>query len=265
MGMTVLRCENVSVSLGARRVLNDISFTLAKGEVCGVVGPNGAGKSTLLRAVTGLLLFTGAIQIEDRSLDDWKKPELARARAYLPQDGAIAWGLTVREVAALGRHPHVRYGADPNAQAVDRALEMALLSEFADRPVSSLSGGERARCLLARALAGEARLIVADEPAAQLDPQHHWRAMHLLRHAANNGAAIILALHDLTVAVRQCDRILLLSEGSIAGYGSPQEVLTANRLRTVFGVEALIAAHGGEPYIVPLRPSIIASAGQSSG
>jgi iron complex transport system ATP-binding protein len=223
--------------------------------VIGLIGPNGAGKSTLVRAIAGLIPSDGAILIDGTPVGTLPLRERARAIAYLPQGQSVHWPLTVARLVALGRLPHLAPFARPgdaDARAIERAIERTDLGALRDRPIDELSGGERARVLLARALAVEAPLLLADEPLAALDPAHQIEVMALLRDEAQRGATVIAVLHDLTVAARWCDRLLLLHRGRLAADGDPRAVLTAETIRSVYGVSAFIGEAEGEPLVVPL-------------
>jgi iron complex transport system ATP-binding protein len=252
--MTVLNASHLSVRIGRSEVVTGVSVAATAGEVIGVLGPNGAGKSTLLRALAGLVPYQGSAKVFGQEVSSLALDKLARARAYLPQGGAIHWPLNVRALVALGRHAQGDAEGPAGRGAIERALDDAGVATFADRNVLDLSGGERARALMARALAAEAPVLIADEPAAQLDPRHHWRCMQVLRAAAKDRAAlVIVALHDLSVAARTCDRVWVLHEGRLAADGPPADCLTQDLLAGVFGVDAHIGAADGAAYIVPLR------------
>jgi iron complex transport system ATP-binding protein len=251
--MTALVANRLEVSLGGRTVLHDLNVSLKAGELTGVVGPNGAGKSTLLRALAGLVPYRGSIRLGGQELRDVAPDSLARTRAYLPQGGSVHWPLTVRAVAALGRFPFGDAQTQTGAAAVDRAMTAAGVAQFADRPIDQLSGGERARALLARALSAETQVLIADEPAAQLDPRHAWEALDVLRAKAEKGALAVVALHDLTAAARLCDKVLVMQDGQAAAFGAPGETLTPQILQCVFGVDAHIGLLDGSPVVVPLR------------
>jgi len=249
-----VRLEAVSVALGARRVVDNVSADLAGG-VIGLIGPNGAGKSTLVRAIAGLVPAEGAILIDGAPVAALAPGERARRIAYLPQGQTVHWPLTAERLVALGRLPHLAPFARPgkaDADAIERALERTELQPLRDRPVDQLSGGERARVLLARALAVEAPLLLADEPLAALDPAHQIEVMALLRAEAARGGTVIAVLHDLTLAARWCDQLLLIDHGRLVADGTPREVLTAERIGSVYGVSAFIGEAQGEPLIVPL-------------
>jgi len=235
--------ENAAVRYGAREVLRDISLQFAAGAVTGIVGPNGAGKTTLLRAALGLWpLAGGTVRILDKPLASWPRGTLARAVAYLPQGGEAKWPMLAREVAMLGRLPHRPAFAAPQAvddRAVREALARCDAEAFAERRMDELSAGERARVLFARALATGAPILLADEPAAFLDPAHQLRLVELLHEEARRGTAVAVTLHDLPLAARHCDEIVVLHEGRVAADGTPDAALSDEALARVFGVAAL--------------------------
>jgi iron complex transport system ATP-binding protein len=257
--MNGVSATDLSVSLGRTQVLRGVGLALNYGELTGVVGPNGAGKSTLLRALAGLASYDGSICLDGAEMREIPSARLAKLRAYLPQGGGVHWPLSVRAVTALGRMP---FGDALTAQgraAVDRAMDAARVSAFADRPVTELSGGERARALLSRALAAEAKVLIADEPAAQLDPRHAMEALDVLRAAAVGGALAVVALHDLTAAARLCHKVLVVDGGRAVAFGPPTQVLTPETLKGVFGVDSHIGQMDGAPFVVPLRPSVLSA------
>ena len=254
--MMSLEVQGVSVALRGQPILKSVSLVAKVGLCIGVVGPNGSGKSTAMKVLAGLLdPDEGTVRIQGRKLSDWTRPELARHLAYLPQNGEVHWPLKVRAVVALGRLPHATFGA---ARALDEAAIADAMARcdvvhLAHRPISSLSGGERARVMLARALATGGRVILADEPFAQLDPQHQIHAMEVLKAEAASGATVVVVLHDLALAARYCDRVAVMSEGALAAEGLPRDVLSSDLLRSVFGVDAFISEHQGSPLVLPLR------------
>jgi iron complex transport system ATP-binding protein len=253
-----LRAFDLDVTLGGRAILDRVDARLGAGELLGVIGPNGAGKSTLLRLMAGLRAPDhGTVELDGAPLARIGEAALARRLGYLPQGGVIHWPVTVRRLVGLGRLPHGRFGRVVSAAdeaAIDRALAATDTTELAGRIVTTLSGGERSRVLLARVLAGEPALLLADEPGVALDPRHQLELMALLRRLAAGGMGIAVVLHDLTLAARFCDRLLLLDQGRIAAEGSPREVLTAERLAHVYGIEAATGQHDGEPFILPWAP-----------
>ena len=236
--------------------LDRVSLALAPGEMIGLIGPNGAGKTTLARALAGLAPpSSGEVYYDDRPTREMDREIRARRVAYLAQSGGADWPLSVAAIVELGRLPHRRAFAAPDARdaaAVARALAAAELVELKDRPLRELSGGERARALLARALAVEADWLIADEPVAALDPLHQLRTMELLRTEAARGAGVVAVLHDLTLAVRFCDRLIVLSRGRVLADGRPS-VLTPEVVAAAYGVEAYAGEHEGERFVLPWR------------
>lgn len=250
----VLTADAITVRLGARTVLSDASLDVAEGEIIAVVGPNGAGKSTLLRVAAGLLRpASGAVILEGKPVESWHRTEIARRIAYLPQEGRVHWPLSVRAVVSLGRIPHrARYGSLSAAddRIVAAAMAAADVSDFADRSVGTLSGGERARVLLARTLAQEARLLIADEPTAGLDPGHVIAMFEHFVRLADTGHAVVIALHDLSAAARYCHRLVLLKEGRVVATGKPRNVLTPANLANAYGIAAELKDFDGVPALV---------------
>ena len=255
--MSTLSLNNVAVTLGNNPVLAGTTLSFAPGECVAVLGPNGSGKSTLMRTAAGLVAPAhGEAALDGKPLATWRREDLARRIAYLPQGGQVHWPLSVRALVALGRLPHAHRFTRPtatDAAAIVRAMEACDVAHLADRPVTALSGGERARALLARALSCEARILIADEPFAQLDPSHQLHAIEVLRKTADAGALVIVVLHDLSIAARHCTRAILMTQGRIAADGNPAEVLSGDNLRRTFGVDAFIGEHAGGPVILPLR------------
>jgi len=249
-----IEARDVTVRYGAREALSQVSLTLQPGAMIGLIGPNGAGKTTLARALAGLAApASGEIFYDGAPAAKAPRQKLAKRISYLAQSGSAEWPLQVEAIVALGRLPHRRAFAAPSeadAAAVERALSAADLGAFRNRTLGELSGGERARVLIARALAVEADWLLADEPIAALDPLHQLRAMALLRAEVSRGAGVVAVLHDLTLAVRFCDRLILLSEGRVALDGPP-EALTPDVIARVYGVEALRGEHRGEAFLLP--------------
>lgn len=230
--MTLLRLEDLTVRRRGRVVLSGIDLAVGAGEVVGLIGPNGAGKTTLLRAALGLLPAQGR-----SSLAALPAGERARRAAFLPQDRQIAWPMAVADVVALGRAPHGG-GTPADRAAVQAALERTGLTALHGRDATALSGGEQARVLMARALAQEAPLLLADEPTAGLDPAAQIGAMRLFAAHAAAGGAVLAALHDLGLALRHCTRLVVLQDGRVAADGPAGSVLTEDLLARVFGIRA---------------------------
>ncbi len=239
----VLSFENVSAHYGKRAALSDVSAQIKRGAVTGVIGPNGAGKTTLLRLGLGLIAPSGGrVSVLGAPLGEWSRESLAKAIAYLPQGADAHWPMLARHLVALGRLPHRAAFAPLSAgdhAAVGDALERCDATAFAERRMDELSAGERARVSFARALATTAPILLADEPAAHLDPAHQLRLMELLRDEARRGTAVAVTLHDLSLASRHCDELLVLHDGRLAAQGAPDAALSDSALAKVFGVRAL--------------------------
>jgi iron complex transport system ATP-binding protein len=256
--MMRLEVRSLTVDLGARRALEGIDLSPAPGRLTALIGPNGAGKTTLLRAMAGLARpVAGGVVLNAASLARMRASERAKAVAYLPQGGAVAWPLPVVNVVALGRLPH---GEEPDnlppsgREAVATALRSVGLEGFEDRPATSLSGGERTRMLLARALATQAPVLLADEPVAALDPRHQLIVLEVLRARARAGATVVAVLHDLNLAARFADDIVLLEQGKIVASGPPEAVLTEARLASGFGIRARVARDADGLSVVAQSP-----------
>lgn len=251
-------CEasGVGFGYGARTVFGGVSFAVGPGELVALCGPNGAGKSTLLRLLLGLHApATGTVRLGGAPIGSLSRREIARRAALLPQDAPVDLPLTVREAVALGRLPHLarfQIATAADLAAVARALALTDTTELADRPVTEISGGERQRVHLARALAQEAPLLLLDEPIAGLDLSHQLQALDLLRATVDTGRAAVVALHDLSLAARRCDRILLLAEGALQADAAPAEVLTPEILARHFAVRAEVRTDSvGRPFVLP--------------
>lgn len=247
-------------------VLDGVSCDLAPGRLTGIIGPNAAGKSTLLKALAGLLPISGGhITLDGAPLASFERTALARAIAYLPQERSVHWPVPVRDIVALGRLPHRLGPAGESAAdraAIDAALVMLDLLELANRPADRLSGGELGRALIGRALAQDSAIILADEPAAGLDPAHALDLFGVLQRCARDGRTVAVALHDLSMAARFCHDIVLLDAGRVAAVGETAHVLAPVCLEPVFGVHFAIGDIDGVPVVLP---STARSVGPTSG
>lgn len=239
--MTRLALDNLTVRRGDCPVVDHVSLSVAAGEVVGLIGPNGAGKTTLMRAALGLIAASG-----ETSALALSPAARARAIAWLPQGRDIAWPMPVAAVVGLGRLPHGDGATAHGRAAISAALARMDLTGFANRPATALSGGEQARVLIARALAQQAPLLLADEPLAGLDPAHQIATMQVFRDLARDGGSVMVSLHDLGLAARHCTRLVLLDRGRLIADGAPQAVLTPARLAAVFGITAHLSnGHDG--------------------
>jgi iron complex transport system ATP-binding protein len=251
----MLAAQQLEVALSGRTVLHNVSLSLPSGQLVALVGPNGAGKTTLLRALAGLVPSTGGIEVGGDHLSSLSLRERAKRFGYLPQGHLVHWPLPTRDVVALGRYPH---GAtDParlsprDEQAVLRAMQATNVVGFAERPVTELSGGERSRVALARVLAVEAPVVLADEPIASLDPRYQIDVMLNLRGAADRGVLVVVVTHDLGLAARFADTVLVLSDGRLVTQGKPAQALSEQIMAEVFRISAYRADYRNETVILP--------------
>jgi iron complex transport system ATP-binding protein len=254
--MTLI-AEDLRVILRGREVLTKISFQAKRGELLVVVGPNGAGKTTLLKAIASLVATSGRLEWDGVALCDLRPAERAKLLAYLPQGHVAHWPLKARDIVMIGRNPFASSLQRPSRaddEAVDQVLSAVGAVELADRPVTELSGGERARIMLARALAAGGPILLADEPVASLDPAHQLSVMAILAAEARKGRLVIAVSHDLMLGARYADRVLVLSDGRQVALGWPRQTLTASLLREVFQVEPLRISANGVVMEIPWDP-----------
>lgn len=254
-----LEARDVRVIRGGCAVVDGVDLAVGAGEVLGLVGPNGAGKSSLLKVMAGVVAADGGDCLLDGTpLSRLPAAERARQVGYLAQQAEIHWPLTVSRVVEMGRFGHRgrwrRLGADDRA-AVAQAMALTEIESLGERIVTTLSGGERMRVLLARLFAAGTPILLADEPTAALDPYHQLHVMELMRGHADNGGAVIAVLHDLNMAARFCDRLVLLDRGRLYATGVPADVLTEAALREVYGVDACISKAQGQLSLLPWRRS----------
>ncbi|MBS0334392.1 MAG: ABC transporter ATP-binding protein [Proteobacteria bacterium] len=251
--MTRLLGEGLSVRRGGRPILDAVSLDLGGGAFVAVVGANGAGKSTLLSVLAGLLApDAGTVSLDGTPLSRLKPRELARRRAYLPQNPRAEWPISVERLVALGLTPQLpAFGALPGGlePRLTQAIEACDLGAQRFQPATTLSGGELARAMLARALVGDPDLLIVDEPTTGLDPRHALDTVGRLRALAGQGRLVVAALHDLTLAARFSTHILALLGGRLAAFGPTGETMTAGLLREVFDVEARISGVGAEALV----------------
>jgi iron complex transport system ATP-binding protein len=252
----MLRAQSLSLALAGRQVLDTLSATLRPGRVSVILGPNGAGKSMLLACLAGLRTPTsGAALLNDRPVLALPAPERARAIGFLPQRGEIHWDVDVAALVALGRTPHSgRWGLTPRDRAaIAEAMVATDTERLSGRRVTRLSGGEQARVLLARVLAGEPQWLLADEPLASLDPAHQLDVLDRLRRVAAAGVGVVLVLHDLTHAARIANDALLLREGALLAAGTAAEVLTPPNLSAAYDCTIWSGSdESGAPLLIPV-------------
>jgi len=252
----MLKAKNITLVRGLRAVVEHASIDIHAGELIGLIGPNGAGKSTLLAALAGLEKpDSGEVTLNDQSILEINAKARARTVGWLEQSGSIHWPVSVERLVMLGRLPWLTQwtsASDTDRDAVRQALQDTDCLAIRDRDATTLSGGERARVLLARVLAASPRLLFADEPVSALDPGHQLQTMDVLRRFSSADRAAMVVLHDLSLAVRYCDRLYLMHEGRIAASGTTDSVLSKRNIRKVYGVD-VISGNGEVPWIVPTR------------
>lgn len=242
--MSGLVVENLAADLGGRPVLAGVGFRVAPGETVALLGPNGAGKSTLLRCLAGLVPASGGTAAwEGSGLAAMTSPARARTLAYLPQDRVVHWNLAAGAIVALGRLPHGASAgrlSPADAAIVANAMQTMDVAHLEDRPASAMSGGELARVLAARLIAQDTPLVLADEPAASLDPAHQIRLMAAFRRQARQGKAVLVSLHDIELAARWSDRVIILRNGTVVADGKPDNAITAETMAEAYGITARI-------------------------
>lgn len=245
----------VGVVIDGHRILTDVNLEVERGEVVALVGPNGAGKSTLLSVLSGDLEATaGEVRIAGKPIGAFRHRELARERAVLTQENQLSFGFTVGQVVTMGRNPWV---GTPNADDDDRVVAQAMgvtdVDQLVTRRFTTLSGGERARVSLARVLAQATPLVMLDEPTASLDLKHQEDVMRVVRRLASEGHAVLVVVHDLSLAAAYAHRVAVIAKGTLAAAGTPSQVLTADLLSDVYGLPVTVSLETGQPVVIPLR------------
>jgi iron complex transport system ATP-binding protein len=253
----MIELREISVRLGSTQALRRVSFGVEPGEWLALIGPNGAGKTTALRALCGLVDYEGEVTIDGRNARSLSRRELARLAALVPQIPETPPGLTVTEYVLLGRTPHLGYFGNEAAGdrlAAERALDRLELRSLAERLLTSLSGGELQRAVLARALAQEAPILLLDEPTTALDLGRQQQALELVHRLRDAGLTIVSTMHDLTLAGQYADRLVLLDAGEVVAEGSAEEVLSAANVATYYRAKVRVVHDEGGVYVLPLRP-----------
>lgn len=239
-----LRVEKLNYTPGRRPILRDINFSAFKNEFIGIIGPNGAGKTTLLRLIAGLLRASqGEVMLHGREIQSLSRGEITRMVALVPQKPSMQFDFSVREVVSMGRHPHrgrFQPESERDRQMVDKALYETDLIELSGRSVTNLSGGEQQRVALARAIAQEPSILLLDEPTSNQDPLRQLRALDLVSKVVADGATAIAPLHNVDLATRYCDRIVMLRKGCIFTDGTPEKVISPETLEGLFGIRARV-------------------------
>lgn len=255
----IIRLQNLSAGSQGTTLIRDVNLDISAGDILALIGPNGAGKSSLLRAVAGDIdVYKGAVYFADRLSTSFKPRELAQHLAYLPQSSELDFPFESRDVVLMGRIPHST-GLSKDLQIANEALALVDMSHLAERLYTRLSGGERQRVHLARVLAqiwrsedSSPRVLILDEPCASLDVAHTQALMKGLRALASEGLAVVMVLHDFTLAARYATTVAAVSKGEITAIGTPQELITTDTIKTLFDVRASIVAHpnSGRPVVL---------------
>jgi len=252
-----LKVKDVEFSYARVPVLKDICLELAESEMLGVVGPNGAGKSTLLRCIDRILKpQRGSILLDGRDIKEMHLMELAKKIGYIPQSSSQIFPATVFDTVLMGRRPHVGWrSSEKDTEKVLEILQMLNIEEFAMRDINELSGGQQQKVFIARALTQEPDVLLLDEPTSNLDIRHQLEVMDIIKNiVSENGISAIMAIHDLNLASRYADRVIMMNGGKIFAAGNPASVLTSENIKQVYGVEVKVNNHDERPYIVPIRP-----------
>jgi cobalamin transport system ATP-binding protein len=252
----MIELHDVSVRLGSTQALGGVSFSVEPGEWLALIGPNGAGKTTALRALCGLVDYGGSVTVDGRDARSLSRRELARLIALVPQIPETPPGLTVTEYVLLGRTPHLGYfGGESSGDrlATQRALDRLELHALADRLLTSLSGGELQRAVLARALAQEAPILLLDEPTTALELGRQQQALELVHGLRDAGLTIVSTMHDLTLAGQYADRLVLLDDGAVVADGPAADVLSAENIAAFYGARVRVLDDGGRVFVLPVR------------
>ena len=253
----MIELRDVSVTLGANRVIGSLTASVASGEWVALLGPNGAGKTTLIRAIAGLVRYSGAIHVEGRSISASQRRDVAKLIALVPQKPETPPELTVAEYVLLGRTPHIAYLATESRAdrlAAERAIARLGLQAFVERPLGSLSGGELQRAVLARALAQEAPVLLLDEPTSALDLGRQQQALELVDELrSDEQLTVVSAMHDVSLAGQYADRLLLLDAGDVVADGTAADVLSEERISALYGASVRVVRENGDVFVLPRR------------
>ncbi len=252
-----LQIRNLRFSYGSTEILRDINMGLNPSEVLGIVGPNGTGKSTLLRCIDRILIPEGEILLDGQEISGMSRVEIAKRIGYVPQSTTGVFPATVFDMVLLGRRPHLSWRS--SEEDIDKVLEMLDLMDIKDlamRNFNETSGGQQQKVLIARALAQDVDILLLDEPTSNLDIKHQLEVMEILTELSKTkGISVMMAIHDLNLASRYSDRIIMLNGGGIRDVGDPASVLTAENIRSVYGVDVVVRNEDGKPYMIPMRSS----------
>jgi iron complex transport system ATP-binding protein len=252
-----IKVNNLEFGYSSTPVLKDVTMKLTESEILGIVGPNGAGKSTLIRCIDRILKpKQGTILLDEQEIKNMSMMEVARRIGYVPQTGSRTFPITVFDTVLMGRRPHLGWrSGDADIKKVVEVLKLMEIEDLAMSDLNELSGGQQQKVLIARALAQEASVLLLDEPTSNLDIKHQLEVMEIIKNlVATKKVSAIMAVHDLNLASRYTDRVIIMKLGRIIDAGTPSDVLTPENIRSVYDVEAeVINGNGRVPYIVPIR------------
>ncbi|MCF8474816.1 MAG: ABC transporter ATP-binding protein [Emcibacter sp.] len=255
----MIKAHNINVSIKGHVILDNASLSIPKGKMTGLIGPNGAGKSTLLRSIMGFVDITsGIIKLDDIELSNLSIKDRAKKISYAAQGAPVHWPLDVNHIIALGRIPHLdpwQKISDLDREIIRDAMIKTDTLHLADRLTTSLSGGEKACVMLARAMVSQADYLCADEPIASLDPYHQLQVMNILQNLAKEGHGVLIILHDLGLAKRYCDELVLMHQGKICATGTPNDVLTEENLDKTYHIKISRWHENGDHFIAPWKTS----------
>lgn len=251
-----LTVRDLSFSYGDRKILHDISFSTAPGEVLGIAGPNGCGKTTLIKCIDRIFEPGGRVEFAGKDMADLSTTEIAQLIAYVPQALTIGMAMSVFETILLGRRPYIRWSvSDADLERVSETIAELGIRHLAFRKMTQISGGERQKVMIARAMVQDPTLLLLDEPTSALDLRHQLEVMELVQSVARTKeASVLMAVHDLNLASRFCDRLILMKDGHIVAQGTPPELLTRDLIRDVYEVDAMITHESGYLQVIPVRP-----------
>ena len=251
-----IRLDDIAVNYGKHKAVDGVSFEVGPGEVVTIVGPNGSGKSTIIKAIAQILsLSSGKIYLNDRDLAGIDLAEMAKLIGYVPQNFHYLFYSNVMETVLLGRKPHIKWKVSQNdLDIVQKALDNMGIAGMADKFMDELSGGEKQKVYIARTLAQQPQLYLLDEPTSNLDLKHQIEVLEITKRLTKEqGASMVVALHDLNLAMKYSDKVAMVQKGKLYAFGKPEDVLTVRNINTVYGVEAVIVESGYGKYIVPIR------------
>lgn len=239
-----LMCDSISVRIGEKEILEKVSLTANQGDLIGLIGPNGSGKSTLLRSMANLLPYKhGSIRLNERELQTYTMTELAKLIGYVPQDTTLDFDFLVKDIVLMGRHAYIpRFGveSDYDYEIVEQAMHRTNIAHLADRSVMQLSGGQRQMVFIAKALAQQSSILLLDEPTSALDIYRELHVFEVMKQLTKEGITVITAIHDLNLASRFCDEIVLLTNGEVHASGRPKDVFTEQMMKDSYYVQAAI-------------------------